>query len=66
MWLILGYHTLNKIFIQVWDYTCFGMVINDNEHMSNHPAIFRPVSAKNKNSAKNGWNPTSVQNLLET
>ena len=30
------------------------MVINDNEHMSNHPAIFWPVSAKSGNSIKKG------------
>ena len=30
------------------------MVINDNEHMSNHPAIFWPVSAKSGNSVKKG------------
>ena len=30
------------------------MVINDNEHMSNHPAIFWPVSAKSANSIKKG------------
>ena len=36
---------INQNFFQVWDYACFEMVINDNEHMSNHPAIFWPVSA---------------------
>ena len=30
------------------------MVINDNEHMSNHPAIIWPVSAKSGNSIKKG------------
>ena len=30
------------------------MVINDNEHMSNHSAIFWPVSAKSGNSIKMG------------
>ena len=52
------------------------MVINDNEHMSNHPAIFWPVSAKSGNSIKMGqkWQLElkpkfylikSVQNMYE-
>ena len=46
------------------------MVINDNEHMSNHPAKFWPVFGKNRQffgtRAKNGRNPKSAQNPLKT
>ena len=44
---------ITQNFFHVWDFTCFEMVIYDNEHMSNHPAIFWPVLAKAANSVKN-------------
>ena len=56
----------NQKNFQVWDYTCFEMVINDNEHMNNHSAIFRPVSAKTANSVKNGQKQQLEIKLLKT
>ena len=41
------------------------MVINDNEHMSNHPAISWPVSAKTDNSLLLGPKMAEIQNPLK-
>ena len=41
------------------------MVINDNEHMSNHPAKFWPVSAKTGNFLVLGPKMAEIQNLLK-
>ena len=41
------------------------MVINDNEHMSNHSAISWPVSAKTGNFLVLGPKMAEIQNLLK-
>jgi len=43
---------IKQNFLKFLRLACFEMVINDYIHMSNHPAIFWPVSAESGNSVK--------------
>ena len=45
---------IKQNFLKFLRLACFEMVINDNIHMSNHPAIFWAVSAESGNSVKKG------------